>query len=170
MPAFKATSDVLGKLRCLQGARTISDVDSGSQIDAAMSFEAQASNFQYRLDALSHRLGILLKERESTAHLLEQTISARNQQMAQRQTELVTKLTKSTVDDSVNVRIITVITLVYLSAAVVAVRICSLRLRLMAETLISIRPLWTCHSFKSTPTAVCRSPRTSGYMWPLRSR
>lgn len=86
-------------------------------------FRETAGIFGNQLDALQDRLQVLLKERESTADLLEQVISFKNQRVAQNQNDLLTRLTQSTVDDSVNVRVITVIGLVYVSSTVVAVRI-----------------------------------------------
>lgn len=124
-PTLKASQNVLEKLSTLP-SRPCSEynINTGHELGAGIAFSQQADIFTNQLLSSANRAEALLREHESTAHLLVQIISAKNQRVTQEQNEIVMKLTRSTLDDSVNVRVITVITLVYLTAAVVAV--CSL--------------------------------------------
>lgn len=58
---------------------------------------------------------------QSAVQLVDRALNLKHQRIAQEQTELMTKLAESTVDDSATVRVITVITLIYLSFTVVGV-------------------------------------------------
>ena len=69
----------------------------------------------------NEHLQVLLKRCASTAHLLEQLIWSKNQKLTREQSSYVLTLTKAAADDSAAIRVITVITLIYLSSTVVAV-------------------------------------------------
>lgn len=64
----------------------------------------------------------------SASQLLLDTLDFKNRFEVQKQSENVLTLTRYTVDDSINVRVITVITMLYLSSTVVAVSTGSRRL------------------------------------------
>ena len=117
LPALEASKNALERLRSLYDPETRIWTAS----EKARRFVEQVDAYSGRVQAYTSRLHVLLRKRESTAHLLEQTISWSQQRAAQDQNDLLTNLTKSAVDDSVTIRVITVITLVYLSFTVVAV-------------------------------------------------
>lgn len=123
VPAINATKDVVLHLRALFDHQRSAFGETDPRSDVARKFRETTDNYENQLDAFQQRLQVLLKEWESTAHLLEQMISFKNQRVSQEQNSLLTSLTQSTVDDFVNVRVITVIGLVYVSSTVVAVRI-----------------------------------------------
>lgn len=66
-------------------------------------------------------LQVLLQRCKSTAHLLEQLVASKNQKLTREQSSYVLTLTQAAADDSAAIRVITVITLIYLSSTVVAV-------------------------------------------------
>jgi hypothetical protein len=69
----------------------------------------------------NEHLQVLLKRCKSTAHLLEQLVASKNQKLTREQSSYILTLTKAAADDSAAIRVITVITLIYLSSTVVAV-------------------------------------------------
>lgn len=83
---------------------------------------ASLAQRQIQLVSLKNNLISLLKRCQSANSLLEQIATSKNQRIAQDQSLEVVKLTESTVDDSVTIRVITVITLIYVSATAPAVR------------------------------------------------
>lgn len=85
-------------------------------------FGERMRSHERSIEAFSDRLEVLLKKRDSTAHVLDQTLSFQQQQAAQKQSETTIDLAKTTVHESVSVRVITAITLVYLSCTAPAVR------------------------------------------------
>jgi len=118
LPALRASQNVLQRLRYLYGPQSehhvrAQDIQYFAQVVDVYSDQVQVDR---------NRVEVLLKRRESTAHLLEQRVSWNHQKVAQRQNDLTTSLTRSAAKDSVTIRVITVITLVFLSFTVVAVR------------------------------------------------
>lgn len=138
-PALKASQNVLERLHTLLSRPCAeNNINIGRELGAGLAFSQQADIFTNQLISSANRAEAVLREHESTASLLVQIISAKNQRVTQEQNALVMKLTRSTLDDSVNVRVITVITLVYLSAAVVAV--CTMPEYMMDQSLTASRP------------------------------
>ena len=80
-----------------------------------------AKTYNYRIASYNEHLQVLLKRCNSTAKLLEQLVASKNQKLAREQSNYVLTLTKSAAEDSAAIRVITIITLIYLSATVVAV-------------------------------------------------
>jgi LPS sulfotransferase NodH len=78
-------------------------------------------NYQRKATACANNAGALLTTCERAVQLLDRVLNLKCQQVAQQQNTAILALTKSTVDDSATVRVITAITLVYLSCTVVAV-------------------------------------------------
>lgn len=78
-------------------------------------------NYEGKATACANNAGALLTTCERAVQLLDRVLNLKNQQVAQQQNTAILSLTKSTVDDSATVRVITAITLVYLSCTVVAV-------------------------------------------------
>jgi hypothetical protein len=74
----------------------------------------------YRIASYNEHLQVLLKRCNSTAKLLEQLVASKNQKLAREQSNYTLTLTKAAADDSAAIRVITIITLIYLSATVVA--------------------------------------------------
>lgn len=74
-----------------------------------------------QIQSYNEHLHVLLKRCKSTAHLLEQLSASKNQKLTTEQSSYILTLTKAAADDSAATRVITVITLIYLSSTVVAV-------------------------------------------------
>lgn len=120
-PVFKAMRKTLGSLQDIHCAPTpLHHVDS-EDAESARRFSETTRIYSNDLQSLDDHLQVLLRKRESTAHLLEQMVSFRNQRIAQVQSALIMSLTKAALDDSVNVRVITVIGLVFVAFSGVAV-------------------------------------------------
>ncbi|KAK3704620.1 hypothetical protein LTR37_013719 [Vermiconidia calcicola] len=116
VPALESTKHILRSLQKLCFPR-------GKKIRTGRSRQRMIESFellQNQVASYDAHLQVLLKRCTSTAHLLEQIATSKNQRIAQEQSGYMMELTKSTVDDSATVRVITVITLVYLSSTVVA--------------------------------------------------
>ena len=120
-PALKATTGVLKHLSQLN--MTFADNESLDDTIAQDSrlLDQRIANRLAQVQSFNNNLEILLRGCTSTSYLLEQVATSKNQKIAQDQSELITLLTKSTLEDSGTVRIITVIFLVYLSSSTVAV-------------------------------------------------
>lgn len=71
-------------------------------------------NHRNQIDAYTENAKFLLKRSGSTAQQLSDTLAFKNQHVAQSQSGYMLKLTMSTVDDSATVRVVTLVTLVYL--------------------------------------------------------
>ncbi|OCL04849.1 hypothetical protein AOQ84DRAFT_109095 [Glonium stellatum] len=71
-------------------------------------------NYRSQLDAYNENATFLLKRSGGTAQQLADTLAFKNQYVAQSQSGYMLKLTMSTVDDSATVRVVTLVTLVYL--------------------------------------------------------
>jgi hypothetical protein len=82
---------------------------------------AWLQNYQDKATAWASNANALLTTCERAVQLLDRVLNLKSQQLAQQQNTNILALTKSTVDDSATVRVITAITLVYLSCTVVAV-------------------------------------------------
>jgi len=78
-------------------------------------------NQKRKLAAYEENRAALADQCEFAGKLLRDRLEARDQLAMQKQSHYALQLTKSTVDDSATVRVVTVITLVYLSFTVVAV-------------------------------------------------
>jgi len=78
-------------------------------------------NHRNKLAACSNHATALLTKCERAVQLLDRILNLKSQKIAQQQNTNILALTKSTVDDSATVRVMTAITLVYLSCTVVAV-------------------------------------------------
>ena len=79
-------------------------------------------NFVQKSAAYRENTEAVLTRCSFAAQLLCDTLGFRDKKEAQKHTSYALELTRLTVDDSATVRVITVITLVYLSLSVVAVR------------------------------------------------
>ncbi|KAM0712549.1 hypothetical protein Q7P37_011646 [Cladosporium fusiforme] len=77
-------------------------------------------NHRSKVSACSSHAIALLVKCERARQLLDRILNLKSQQIAQQQNTNILALTKSTVDDSATVRVMTAITLVYLSCTVVA--------------------------------------------------
>lgn len=86
-------------------------------------FQAVLTTCGRQIIAMKRNLQAILTRCAATARLLEQVASSRNEKTAQQQNLRLTELTRLTVDDSNAIRVITVITLLYLSLTAVAVSI-----------------------------------------------
>lgn len=80
-------------------------------------------NYQRTVEGFADEVLSLMSRCGSTARLLRDRLEFKDRLETQKQSEYILQLTHSTVDDSATVRVITVITLVYLSFSVVAVRL-----------------------------------------------
>jgi hypothetical protein len=78
-------------------------------------------NYRKHALACASNTSALLTKCERAVQLLDRVLNLKSQQIAEQQNTNILALTKSTVDDSATVRVITAITLVYLSCTVVAV-------------------------------------------------
>lgn len=77
-------------------------------------------NFVTEMSAYNENAEFLVRRAQGIAKQISQTLGLKNQSIAQEQSENVFKLTKSTVDDSVTVRVITLVTLFYLPSSFIA--------------------------------------------------
>lgn len=121
-------------------------------------------NYQGKAAACANNAGALLTTCERAVQLLDRVLNLKSQQVAQQQNTAILALTKSTVDDSATVRVITAITLVYLSCTVVAVGYPFQWT--MNDILLTrrSRPSFPCPSLSSKPAkSRFRFRRTSGY-------
>lgn len=109
-----------------------------------------------QMTSYNEHLQVLLKRCSSTAHLLEQLVWSKNQNLTREQNAYVLELTKSAADDSAAIRVITVITLIYLSSTFVAVS--CLIVESTNQMLIGhCRTLWLLRSSNSSMVACeCR--------------
>ncbi|THC95903.1 hypothetical protein EYZ11_004634 [Aspergillus tanneri] len=109
--------------KTLQILRKANDVlrDCG-RVDHApwMAMEQLLGNYKNHLEAYSQGAAFLQNRTATTAHLITDTFSFKNSHRAHEQTEHMLDLTLSTVDDSTTVRVITVVTLIYLPSTFVA--------------------------------------------------
>jgi len=71
-------------------------------------------NYRSQIDAYTENAKFLLKRSSGTAQQLSDTLAFKNQDVAQSQNGYMLKLTMSTVDDSATVRVVTLVTLIYL--------------------------------------------------------
>ncbi|KAA8645038.1 uncharacterized protein ATNIH1004_009249 [Aspergillus tanneri] len=114
--------------KTLQILRKANDVlrDCG-RVDHApwMAMEQLLGNYKNHLEAYSQGAAFLQNRTATTAHLITDTFSFKNSHRAHEQTEHMLDLTLSTVDDSTTVRVITVVTLIYLPSTFVAVGLSS---------------------------------------------
>lgn len=90
-------------------------------------------NHRNKLAACSNHATALLTKCERAVQLLDRILNLKSQKIAQQQNTNILALTKSTVDDSATVRVMTAITLVYLSCTVVAVSLSLLIASLVSE-------------------------------------
>ena len=118
-----------------------------------------------QLRSYTEHLQVLLKRCKSTAHLLEQLVASKNQKLTTEQSNYILALTKAAAEDSAAIRVITVITLIYLSSTVVAVSRAISKTTQHADKVC--RRLWTCHSSTSTAQDTCKLTDKYGFMWSL---
>lgn len=83
-----------------------------------------ADNLLQKLSGHKENLGAILDQCDFAANLLRDRLGAKDQSAVQRQSRYSLELTQLTVDDSATVRVITVITMAYLSFTVAAVSAC----------------------------------------------
>ncbi|KAH8699081.1 hypothetical protein BGW36DRAFT_449225 [Talaromyces proteolyticus] len=80
-------------------------------------------NYSSHLEAYIQNTSFLQSRAARTAELIADTLTFKNSYSAQSQNDYMLKLTMSTVDDSTTVRVITIVTLIYLPATFTAVRL-----------------------------------------------
>ena len=78
-------------------------------------------NYESHADAYLQAASFLQSRAATTAQLIADTFSFKNSHTAQEQSDYMLDLTSSTVDDSSTVRVITVVTLIYLPSTFMAV-------------------------------------------------
>lgn len=83
------------------------------------------ANLQFEVSCLSDTGEYMLRKCSNVAQILSEVLEFKTKRDLEKQTKLTFELTKQGVDDSVVVKVITIITLVYLSSTTVAVRILS---------------------------------------------
>ena len=106
---------------------TLEKLNTTIQARGAQQIETNAisdllENYRNQIDAYAENAKFLLKRSGSTAQQLSDTLAFKNQHVAQSQSGYMLKLTMSTVDDSATVRVVTLVTLVYLPFSFMAVR------------------------------------------------
>jgi len=105
-----------------QCSRRLADHSRGTASPTKTEQEVEwLRNYRNRATAWASNANALLVTCERAVQLLDRVLDLKSQQIAQQQNTTILALTKSTVDDSATVRVITAITLVYLSCTVVAV-------------------------------------------------
>lgn len=91
-------------------------------------------NYLNMVDAYTHNVSFLHSRTSRTAQLITDTLSFKNALTARDQSKYMLALTSSTAADSMTVRTITVVTLIYLPSTFMAVRIPSrLRERILSR-------------------------------------
>ena len=120
-PALKATSTALQHVQALSSRMSMIVPDSSDLFERTPCFTESVSNVCNEIEALIDNVQVLLRICASTSRVLEQVAESKNQHISQEQNKHVASLTRLTANDSVTIRVITVITLVYLSSTAVAV-------------------------------------------------
>ena len=126
-----ATDRALRHVKTLHGACAQHKVQSSRNNAIERTFDQYIVSHLEQVQSFSDNLETLLSECTSIRYLLEQVATSKNQTIARRQGEHVMLLTKSTVDDSTTVRVITVISLVYVSCSAAAVSCQSMNFHLL---------------------------------------
>ena len=79
------------------------------------------ANYRTLIEAYSQNTTFLVEKIRKTAQLLSDTLNLKQQQIAQNTNEITLALTNAAVKDSATIRVITVVTLLYLPTTFVAV-------------------------------------------------
>ncbi len=80
-------------------------------------------NFRTLTEAYNQNTIFLLEKVRTTAQLLSDTLNLKHQQTAEHTSDNTLAMTKAAVQDSATIRVITVVTLLYLPAMFIAVRV-----------------------------------------------
>ncbi|OCK78099.1 hypothetical protein K432DRAFT_406761 [Lepidopterella palustris CBS 459.81] len=111
---FASFSNVITALRNLNTELEQASVVSKSDGDAMVQL---LENYQGQTAAYIENARFLQKRSGGTAQLISDTLAFKNSDVAQVQSGYMLKLTLSTVDDSATVRVVTIVTLIYLPFA-----------------------------------------------------
>jgi hypothetical protein len=114
---FGLESNLLG----LESRSPPDDAKSVDTLACSPHWTAIFNNRRLEVESYKHAAQGLLEKCACVQRLAEGLLNYQNQQNVQQQTAATFALTNSTVDDSATVRVITVITVVYLSSTAVAV-------------------------------------------------
>lgn len=128
-PALKMMTITMSQLRELFNSQKMWRSESDRRRYDFGPFNEVVDIHANQIASYSEHLQVLLKRCNSTAKLLEQLVASKNQKLSREQNEYILTLTKSAADDSAAIRVITVITLIYLSSTVVAVSLCTIKLK-----------------------------------------
>lgn len=125
-------------LKCLKGLGVeASQAPSNARSPIAEAqFRIAMENFEHQLSGFMENAALLLTKVTSVSQFLSDTLTFK-------QNQLVLKLTHLSVNDSAAVRVITILTLIYLPATAIAVS-SNTHLTIFANTR-QHRPSWICH-------------------------
>lgn len=116
----------------IQSIHILEAYSSALEADGSISDETCRStlellaNYRTLIEAYSQNTTFLLKKIGKTAQLLSDTLNLKHQQSAQDTSDNTLALTNAAVKDSATIKVITVVTLLYLPTTFVAVRTSSL--------------------------------------------
>lgn len=108
---------LLGVLQSVHGSCSVSSVTSSAMIESAERLRSCLAD----LDSYSDNVTSLQQKCTGLAQLFDRLLTFEQSQIAHAQNSKMTQLTEKTTDDSLTVRSVTVVSLIYLSFTVVAV-------------------------------------------------
>ena len=113
-------------LELLQAYSVAIQSDSSNSDPTCPSTLEVLANYQTLVEAYSQNTVFLINKIRKTAQLVSDTLNMKHQQITQDTNENTLALTNAAVKDSATIRVITVVTLLYLPTTFVAVSISSL--------------------------------------------
>ena len=117
-PIFHSLTQAINLLEAYNGA---SQVDDCSFDGDGRSTSEILANYRTLVEAYSQNAAFLVEKIRKTAQLLSDTLNLKHQLVAQDTNENTLELTNAAVKDSATIRVITVVTLLYLPSTSVAV-------------------------------------------------
>ncbi|KAH0044112.1 hypothetical protein KCU78_g484, partial [Aureobasidium melanogenum] len=116
-PVYDHLARVFKSLRELKTSQDVASPDVTSQ---NTHFEIALRNYEHQLSGFTDDAALLRAKVTSVSQLLSDTLMFKQQNLVAAQNQLVLKLTQSSVKDSAAVRVITILTLLYLPATTIA--------------------------------------------------
>ena len=117
-------------IQLLEGYNGAVQADGSHLDEIGRATSESLANYRNLIEAYSHNTAFLVEKIRKTAQLLSDTLNLKHQQIAQNTDENTLALTNAAVKDSATIRVITVVTLLYLPTTFVAVSVVSHHFRL----------------------------------------
>ena len=121
LPILQDTVELCKGLRAFNDALWLPQDDDSSHRGKYLLVDESLKNYMNRFEAYARSVTFLLEKNRATAQLLSDTLDVKYQMTTERIGQNTFALTKKTTGDSATVRVITVLTLIYLPVTSVAV-------------------------------------------------